>query len=134
LKNGGSFKVRTGSVGNRSAEDMVRTLVEPKKTVISGLREKLLNAGFLEEVEYDTINIEPVLIYSKGERKIVFVKHKWDLVAMVPMKSSTFPDGFSGKVPEEFSKYQFEDEDANKWLKFSLPLNEEQLFAALDLL
>ena len=113
---------------------MVRTLVEPKKTVISGVREKLLKAGFQEEVEYDSINIEPVLIYSKAERKVVFLKHKWDLIAMVPLKSSAFPDGLeSAGVPKELAHYHFDDEEANPWLKFSLPSDEPGLFQALDL-
>ena len=127
--------MRTGSVGNRSAEDMVRTLVEPKKTVISGVREKLLVMGFLEEVEYDSINIEPVLIYSKAERKVVFLKHKWDLIAMVPLRSSSFPDGLDAAgLSKELSKYQIEDEEANSWLRFSLPDEETYLFQALNLL
>ena len=58
-------EMRTGAVGNRSAEDMVNTLVEPKKTVISSMRSKLITQGYSEEVEYDAINIEPVLIYSR---------------------------------------------------------------------
>jgi hypothetical protein len=127
--------MRTGSVGNRRAEEMVRTLVEPKKTVISGVRERLVKLGFLEEVEYDSINIEPVLIYSKDSKKIVFLKHKWDLVAMIPLKSSTFPDGLdSGGVTDQLVRFQFEDEEANPWLKFALPGDETQLFQALDLL
>ena len=43
---------------------MVKTLVEPKKTIISSIRSKLLAVGLEEEVEYDSINIEPVLIYT----------------------------------------------------------------------
>ena len=127
--------MRTGSVGNRSADDMVRTLVEPKKTVISKVREKLLSAGFLEEVEYDSINIEPVLIYSKAERKVVFLKHKWDLVAMIPLRSSSFPNGLEIRgLSKELLKYQIEDEETNSWLRFSLPNAEPELFQALDIL
>jgi hypothetical protein len=127
--------MRTGSVGNRSAADMVKTLVEPKKTIISGIREKLLQAGFLEDVEYDSINIEPVLIYSKSERKVVFLKHKWDLVAIIPLRSAAFPDGVDPKsLSPELAQFQYDDEEANHWVRFSLPKNELHLFQTLDLL
>ena len=66
---------------------MVRTLVEPKKTVISSIRDKLIAEGYSEEVEYDAINIEPVLIYSKSEKRSLFVKHKWALIALIPIQS-----------------------------------------------
>jgi hypothetical protein len=125
-------KLRTGSVGNRTAEDMVRTLVEPKKKVISGVRENLLNLGFLEDVEYDAINIEPVLMYSKSEKKLVFLKHKWDLVAMIPLKSSLFPQGLQvTEVQDDLLQFRYSDEEGNHWLKFSLPKNESELYRAL---
>ena len=80
-------RMRTGSVGNRSADEMVKTLVESKKTVISSIRDKLIADGYAEDVEYDAINIEPVLIYSKSEKCSLFVRHKWALVALIPIQS-----------------------------------------------
>ena len=66
---------------------MVKTLVEPKKTIISSIRSKLLAKGLEEEVEYDSINIEPVLIYSFSKDRRVFVKHKWETVVLVRLSS-----------------------------------------------
>ena len=123
--------LRTGSVGNRSAEDMVKTLVEPKKSVISRVREKLLSMGYNEEVEHDAINVEPVLIYSNSERT-VFLRHKWELSASIPVESKQMEKKES--LPElnmDLSKYLTKDEEERKWLKFELPNDPEALFLIL---
>src|ERR1700730_2852928 len=100
--------MRTGSIGNRSAEDMIKTLVEPKKTIISSVRDRLLGSGFMEEGEYDSTNIETVLVYSKSERKVVFLKHKWDLVAMIPIKSASVLDGLDVKtLSPDLGQFQY---------------------------
>ena len=125
--------MRTGSVGNRTADDMVKTLVESKKKIISGVRHRLLNSGFLEEVEYDAINIEPVLVYSKSDKKMVFVKHKWELLAMIPLKSELYPQGAHfAKLPKELHQFHYSDEEGNQLLRFSLPNDESELFQTLD--
>ena len=125
--------MRTGSVGNRSAEDMVKTLVEPKKTAISSIREKLLNAGYSEEVEYDAINIEPVLTYSISETNTLLVKHKWELTALLPIRSDTMKQ-IVLSFDQNLVKYMFVDEDNNRWVKFKLPNDEELILKVLKTL
>lgn len=125
--------MRTGSVGNRSAEDMIRTLVEPKKTILGELRQKLLSLGYNEEVEYDAINIEPVLIYSKSDRKALFVRHKWELVAQIPLQSQDDRK----RVLESFHEmplgnFETTDEQGNHWLKFSLPRDEDVVLQVIE--
>ena len=110
---------------------MVKTLVEPKRTVISSLRNKLLSLGYVEEVEYDAINIEPVLIYSKSEKKVLFVKHKWSLVAQIPIQDGQYLKQLETKNPE-IQKYKVEDEDGTKWIRFDLPSGENELFQVLS--
>ncbi|MCL4518727.1 MAG: hypothetical protein M1587_05970 [Thaumarchaeota archaeon] len=119
----GNSALRTGSIGNRSAEDLVKTLVEPKKNVISAVRNRLLSLGYSEEVEYDAVNIEPVLIYNKAEQ-VVLLKHKWDLVAMIPIKSEV-------AGPASFKEFETQDEDGNKWFRFNLPADQIRLFSAI---
>jgi hypothetical protein len=118
--------MRTGSVGNRSAEDMVKTLVEPKKTIISVVRARLLELGYSEDVEYDSINIEPVLIYRKSNLS-VFLKHKWELAAMIPIENLDL-----GKLDPEISKMQVQDEEGSNWIKFQLPEKKENLIALIE--
>ena len=125
--------MRTGSVGNRSAEDMVKPLVEPKKTAISSIREKLLNAGYSEEVEYDAINIEPVLTYSISETNTLLVKHKWELTALLPIRSDTMKQ-IVLSFDQNLEKYMFVDEDNNRWVKFKLPNDEELILKVLKTL
>lgn len=120
----GDSDLRTGSVGNRSAEDMIKTLVEPKKTVISGVRNQLLALGFCEEVEYDAINIEPVLVYNKQE-KVVMLKHKWALVALVPMNSRV-------AHKESFKEFETTDENGDMWFRFNLPDDQMRLLSFLN--
>lgn len=107
---------------------MVKTLVEPKKTVVSSIRSKLLAQGYTEEVEYDVINIEPVLIYSKSEgRSVLFVRHKWNLTALVPLRSAGEKDRiFAIQVNLDLQKYEYTDEEGKQWLKFDLPSNEKE--------
>ncbi len=125
--------MRTGSVGNRSADDMVKTLVEPKKTIISSIRNRLLADGFSEEVEYDAINIEPVLIYLKSEKQQVFVRHKWELAALVPIPSDKDRESIFSNIRElDPQRYEYIDEEENKWLKFELPIDQDALLKILQ--
>jgi hypothetical protein len=125
--------VRTGSVGNRSADDMVKTLVEPKKIVITSIRTKLIAEGFSEEVEYDAINIEPVLIYSKSEKRVLFLRHKWELTALIPIQSKEDRARiFSNAEEIDPAKYETTDEEGNRWLRFQLPSEEETVLKALQ--
>ena len=126
-------RTRTGSVGNRSADDMVKTLVEPKKTVISSIRNRLIADGYSEEVEYDAINIEPVLIYSKSEKRVLFVKHKWALAALIPIQSNEDRSRiFSSAKEIDPAKYETTDEEGNRWLAFQLPSDEDVVLKALQ--
>ena len=105
---------------------MIRTLVEPKKTVITSTRQKLLDRGYAEEVEYDAINIEPVLIYSKSEVKTIFLRHKWVTSAEIPLQLVTNQKEIHGLIEGKLSSFLV-TEDGNQWLKFRLPEDEEKL-------
>jgi hypothetical protein len=122
--------MRTGSVGNRSAEDMVNTLVEPKKRVISQIRKRLLELGYTEDVEYDSINIEPVLIYRKSEHS-VFLKHKWELVGMIPINKSEDSLDLANFDPE-ISALEITDEEGNHWVKLQLPGMNDKLISLIE--
>lgn len=111
----------------------MRTLVEPKKNAISSIRQKLLAAGYSEEVEYDSVNIEPVLIYSVSEKNVLFVKHKWELTALIPIRSENKNEVVT-ITKEDLSKYEHVDDDGNRWLKFALPNDEELIIRILKTL
>ena len=109
---------------------MVKTLAEPKKTIISSLRSKLLAKGFDEEVEYDSINIEPVLIYSFSKDRRIFLKHKWETVALVRLTSK---EPVADDVSEKSIQFDVEEnvQDGTTWARFLLPGDED---AALKLI
>jgi hypothetical protein len=113
--------MRTGSVGNRSAEDMVRTLPAEKKLAISEIRKELLDKGYLEEVEYDQINIEPVLIYSRSEKQVVFLRHKWETSASIPLRNLDDQEKNEAELEKKFGGVIVSDENENRFLKFTLP-------------
>src|SRR5579863_6821780 len=71
-------KLRTGSIGNRDAETLINTLVEPKKSLLSKLRLYLLSLGYQEEAGYDAINIESYVAYSILGQTRFILKHKWE--------------------------------------------------------
>ena len=111
---------------------MVSTLPEPKKKVISSIRSKLLNRGFLEGVEYDAINVEPVLVYTKDNDLTIFLRYKWSLVAQIPvsdvstLENSEIQRGLLSRVTS--------DEQGNHWMIYNLPDEETDSLYALDLL
>jgi hypothetical protein len=107
---------------------MVSTLPEPKKETISSVRKKLIDLGFLENVEYDAINIEPVLIYSKSQSLTVFLRHKWETTSSILLKGE-----LESEVPaDDIAKYLVVDDDGNRWLKFGLPEQEGAFFLVLE--
>jgi hypothetical protein len=120
-------------VGNRNAEDMVNTLVKEKKAIIISVRKALLDRGYLEEVEYDSINIEPVLIFSKSEKNVVFVRHKWETNATIPLQSSESLEK-EKIVDQKIVGFLTVDEDGKGLLRFQLPDQEKDLFQTLDIL
>jgi hypothetical protein len=112
---------------------MVRTLVEPKKSSISSMRKKLLALGFSEEVEFDPIEIEPVMIYSKSGERTVFLKHKWATVALVLLISPEKEKELSEKFPGLLSNRLEENlQDGTRWMRFSLPQDEEEVIETLN--
>jgi hypothetical protein len=119
--------MRTGSVGNRNAEDMVNTLPKEKRETITSVRKKLLEKGYLENLEYDSINIEPVLIYSKSEKNTIFVRHKWATLAEIPVTEET-----QGSLTPELYELLVKDDDGKSLLRLQLPDQEKMLLQILD--
>ncbi len=111
---------------------MIRTLAEPKKSIIASTRKKLLDRGYLEEVEYDAINIEPVLIYSKSNIKVIFLRHKWETFAQIPLGSIPNQNELLGSSVGNLSSFLVTDEEGNQWLKFKLPEYEGKALETLD--
>lgn len=105
---------------------MIKTLIESKKIAISSIRQKLLALGMQEEVEYDSINIEPVLIYSFNDDRRVFLRHKWGTICVVRLSSHEEVNRIRSRLP---SNREFEleenDQDGTLWMKFDLPKDEE---------
>jgi hypothetical protein len=122
-------KLRTGSIGSRSADEMIQTLVEPKKSRVSSVRTKLLALGLEEEVEFDPINIEPVLVYSlRGDRR-VFVKHKWATIALVRLNSREQARELASI--SRSLELEENEQDGTIWFKFDLPEEEATALKAL---
>jgi hypothetical protein len=107
-------------------------MVEPKKSVISSSRKKLLDRGYVEEVEYDAINIEPVLIYSKSDTKVIFLRHKWETSAQIALLSIHNQNELLRVEDGKLDTFLVVDEEGNKWLKFKLPEYEVKAFEILD--
>jgi hypothetical protein len=123
--------LRTGSAGDRSAEDLVKTLPEPKRTVVSSIREKLLRLGYQESPEYDAINVEPVLIYSKSEKNSMFLKFKWELYCAIPVLDIQKFETSGLNLTS--SKFLTEDYEGRHWLKFRLPEEETLALETLQM-
>ncbi len=111
---------------------MINTLPKEKKQAISSMRKILLNHGFLEDVEYDSINIEPVLKYSKSGRDTVFLRHKWELTATIPVLDSGRLKIIEGIFKDKSPEYLITDDEGNQWMKFMLPDSQEDVTRVLD--
>jgi len=112
---------------------MVKSLVEPKRTIIESIRQKILRLHFVEEVEFDPIEIEPVIIYSKFGKRRIFLKHKWDTIALVLLASKEKGDEIAKKLGVNQDKLEANEEDGTSWLKFQLPAEENLALETLSL-
>ncbi len=83
----GSRILRTGSVGGRNVEDLIKTIAVDKRKTITEIREHLLSIGYSEDVEYDPINVEPIITYSKYGKQRILLKHKWALRSVIIIHS-----------------------------------------------
>ena len=79
--------MRTGSFGNRDAETLLNTLLEPKRTILGNLRKELLSLGYAEEAGYDAINIESYVAFAISGSARFFLKHKWESLVVVVFHS-----------------------------------------------
>ncbi|HZW55150.1 MAG TPA: hypothetical protein VFF30_02580 [Nitrososphaerales archaeon] len=123
--------MRTGSFGNRNADEMIKTLLEPKRGAISSIRSKLLAMNLAEDVEFDSINIEPVLIYSSQDTRRVFVKHKWETVALVRLVTEKEADEFLAENQDPKRSVERNELDGTMWAKFPLPQGEDEALKVL---
>ena len=96
------------------------------------MRKKLLERGYMEEVEYDAINIEPVLIYSKSDVKVIFLRHKWETSAQIALQLVPNQSELLGSDQEKLSNFLVTDEEGNQWLKFKLPEYEKRALQTLE--
>lgn len=109
--------LRTGSIGNRDAESLINTLVEPKRSILSKLRNDLLGMGYSEEAGYDPINVESYVSFSiAGVTRFIF-KHKWELGVLFVIANSEEKEKALKKYPELNSKkIELNDEDSTMWV------------------
>jgi hypothetical protein len=109
--------LRTGSIGNRDAESLINTLVEPKKSILSKLRDDLLSYGYSEEAGYDPINVESYVSYSiSGVTRFIF-KHKWELVVLFVIANPEEKEKVARMFPSVGSKkIEVNDVDGTTWL------------------
>jgi hypothetical protein len=100
--------MRTGSIGNRDSETLINTLPEPKRSIISKLRNVLLNLSFEEAADYDAINVESYLSYSSKGQARIMLKHKWKLSAIILLQNNQEKVELTQALPEtahiEFGK------------------------------
>jgi hypothetical protein len=99
---------------------MMNTLPEPKRSTLAPIRDKLLVFGFSEEVEYDYINVEPVLVYHGPGRLTILLKHKGETSASVLLETEEQINRVLKTAPK-FESLVFEDEQGKTWLRFPLP-------------
>jgi len=109
----------------------VKTLPEAKRTVVSSIREKLLRLSYQESPEYDAINVEPVLIYSKSEKNSMFLKFKWELYCAIPVLDIQKFE--TSDLNLTCSKFLTEDDEGRHWLKFKLPEEETLALETLQM-
>lgn len=124
--------MRTGSVGNRNAEDIVKTLPEEKRGPLSSTRKIMLDRGYSEEIEYDAISVEPVLTYSKSENQVIALRYKWEVCASIFLGTYERFDELEKPVKDRLANFQITDDDGNRWLKFGLPEQQDIFLYGLE--
>jgi hypothetical protein len=93
--------MRTGSIGGRDVDSLLKTISVEKRTILEKSRKFLIDAGFMEEVEYDPVNVESIFIFSaptNREVKII-LKYKWDLEALFAFPSKNDADRIRANFP-----------------------------------
>ena len=125
--------MRTGSIGNRDAETLINTLVEPKKSTLGNLRKHLLEEGFGEEADYDAINIESYIAYSlSGQTRFIF-KHKWNLSVTLLLKNGDEETMLKRKVPESASlEFSRNEDDGTIWSEMNPQLQTDLILKIVD--
>jgi hypothetical protein len=110
--------LRTGSIGNRDAESLFSTLVEPKKSVLGKARSLLLSLGYVEDTGYDAINVESYVLYSLSNVPRFILKHKWEVTVLLILHDQSELTELFEKFPG-FRDRQFEQnpEDGTRWAK-----------------
>ncbi|MGI0079505.1 MAG: hypothetical protein ACRECH_07765 [Nitrososphaerales archaeon] len=125
------YLLRTGSIGNRDAETLINTLVEPKRSLLGDLRRELISLGFSEETGFDAINIESFVSYSfSGSTRFIF-KHKWNLVVVLIIYSEAEKELIVRKFPK-ISNFAFarNEEDGTIWTELD-PKTDRELILQL---
>lgn len=124
--------MRTGSIGNRDAETLLNTLVEPKRKVLARLRKVLLSLGYAEDAGYDAINIESYVAYSISGSARFFLKHKWEMVVVVVFHSPGEKTIAVAKFPLLMEKeMETNSDDGTISCKLS-PTNDSELIDQLE--
>jgi hypothetical protein len=123
--------MRTGSIGNRDAESIVNTLEEPKKKALTELRAVLLGRGFLEEIEYDAINVESYISYSIANRPKFIIKFKWEFATFLIIENQIEQRQLLLHFHSmEGRQFETNSDDGTIWVKLD-PVADQQLIMDL---
>lgn len=119
-------------MGNRNAEDIVKTLPQEKKGPLSAIRNILLDRGYMEEMEYDAINVEPVFSYSKSESQVIVLRYKWEISVSISLRNQLRFEDLEKSVRDSLANLIIKDDDGNLWLKFGLPEQHDLFLTTLE--
>jgi hypothetical protein len=112
--------LRTGSIGNRDAESLINTLVEPKKSILGELRYRLVSLGYQEETGYDAINVESYVAYSRFGKLRFILKHKWEIGVYLVLHEENEKDRVGLKLATlKDRKIEKNENDETSWLKLN---------------
>jgi hypothetical protein len=123
--------LRTGSFGNRDAESLISTLVEPKRNVLMKLRTGFLSRGYFEEAGYDPINVESYVSYSISSVSRFVFKHKWELAVIMVLQDQKEQTELLAQFPPlKEREFEHNSEDGTLWLELD-PTSETEMILAL---